>query len=75
MSLFGRILSSPYPDICTLGTINVMSPSPSNEQFIQRNLRYNFTVNMLDGGFFGFALGLTKASNRISETTVCKLLA
>ena len=57
MSLFGRILSSPYPDICTLGTINVMSPSPSNEQYIQRNLRYNFTVNMLDGGFFGFALG------------------
>ena len=32
-------------------------PPPSNEQFIQRNLRYNFTVNMLDGGFFGLALG------------------
>ncbi len=29
----------------------------SNEQFIRRNLRYNFTVNMLDGGFFGFAFG------------------
>ena len=33
-------------------------PSPSsNEQYIQRNLRFNFTVNILDGGFFGFALG------------------
>ncbi|MFL7870509.1 MAG: MFS transporter [Anaerolineales bacterium] len=34
-----------------------MSLPLSNENFIQRNLRYNFTVNMLDGGFFGFALG------------------
>ena len=34
-----------------------MSLPPSNEQFIRRNLRHNFTVNMLDGGFFGFALG------------------
>jgi len=33
-------------------------PIPSSsEQFIQRNLRFNFTVNILDGGFFGFALG------------------
>lgn len=29
----------------------------SNEQFIQHNLRFNFTVNILDGGFFGLALG------------------
>ena len=34
-----------------------MSLPPSNEQFIRRNFRYNFTVNILDGGFFGFALG------------------
>ncbi len=34
-----------------------MPLSPSNGQFIQRNLRYNFTVNLLDGGFFGLALG------------------
>ena len=34
-----------------------MSIPPSNEQFIQRNLRYNFTINILDGGFFGLALG------------------
>jgi len=27
------------------------------EQDIRKNLRYNFTVNLLDGGFFGFALG------------------
>ena len=33
-------------------------PLPSsNEQLIQRNLRFNFTVNLLDGGFFGLALG------------------
>jgi MFS family permease len=33
-------------------------PSPSSrEQFVQQNLRYNFTVNLLDGGFFGLALG------------------
>jgi MFS family permease len=31
--------------------------SPTKEQFIQRNLRYNFAVNILDGGFFGLALG------------------
>lgn len=24
---------------------------------ISRNLRYNFIVNLLDGGFFGFAMG------------------
>jgi len=40
-----------------LGTIQAMSPPHPNEQFIQRNLRNNFTVNMLDGGFFGMALG------------------
>jgi MFS family permease len=34
-----------------------MSPSPSNEQFVQHNLRFNFTINLLDGGFFGLALG------------------
>lgn len=34
-----------------------MQLPPSKEQFIQSNLRFNFTVNILDGGFFGFALG------------------
>ena len=34
----------------------MLSPS-SREQFVQQNLRYNFIVNLLDGGFFGFALG------------------
>lgn len=34
-----------------------MSPSPSHESFIERNLRFNLTVNLLDGGFFGMALG------------------
>jgi MFS family permease len=34
-----------------------MSLPDSNQQFIQRNLRYNFTINVLDGGFFGLALG------------------
>jgi MFS family permease len=27
------------------------------QQFVQRNLKFNFIVGMLDGGFFGFALG------------------
>lgn len=34
-----------------------MSLLPSNGQFIRNNLRFNFAVNLLDGGFFGFALG------------------
>jgi MFS family permease len=34
----------------------MQSTSP-NKQFIQKNFRYNLTVNLLDGGFFGFALG------------------
>lgn len=56
MSLFDRdVVCLPYPGICTLGTIQAMPPS--NEQFIHRNLRYNFTINLLDGGFFGLALG------------------
>src|SRR5512138_1362438 len=25
---------------------------------LQRNLRHNFIVNLLDGGFFGFAIGI-----------------
>ncbi len=37
--------------------MQAMSPSPSNEPFIRAHLRFNFTVNLLDGGFFGFALG------------------
>ncbi len=34
-----------------------MSPSPSHDSFIERNLRFNLAVNLLDGGFFGMALG------------------
>ncbi|MGB7875650.1 MAG: MFS transporter [Anaerolineales bacterium] len=34
-----------------------MSRPRSNDQFIRRNLHFNLTVNLLDGGFFGFALG------------------
>jgi len=34
-----------------------MSLSTSDEQFIEKNLRFNFTVNLLDGGFFGLAFG------------------
>ena len=46
-----------YSDSSTLGTIQSMSIPTSNEQFIQSNLRFNFTINILDGGFFGLALG------------------
>ena len=38
-------------------TIQTMSLPLSNEQSVQSNLRFNFTVNILDGGFFGLALG------------------
>jgi MFS family permease len=34
-----------------------MLPFTKVEQFIRKHLRYNVTVNMLDGGFFGLALG------------------
>ncbi|HEY2979937.1 MAG TPA: hypothetical protein VGJ22_02045, partial [Anaerolineales bacterium] len=27
------------------------------ESYVRRNLRFNFIIGMLDGGFFGFALG------------------
>ena len=34
-----------------------MSESDLNEIFLRRHLRFNLTVNLLDGGFFGFAFG------------------
>ena len=34
-----------------------MLPMTKVEQFIRRHLRYNVIVNMLDGGFFGVAIG------------------
>src|SRR5210317_1853811 len=34
-----------------------MLPLTKVEQFTRKHLRYNVTVNLLDGGFFGFALG------------------
>lgn len=34
-----------------------MLPLSKVEQFTRRHLRYNVTVNLIDGGFFGFALG------------------
>ncbi|MFZ5819566.1 MAG: MFS transporter [Chloroflexota bacterium] len=34
-----------------------MSHASTNEQFIHKNLRFNLAVNLLDGGFFGLALG------------------
>ncbi|HLO34391.1 MAG TPA: MFS transporter [Anaerolineales bacterium] len=34
-----------------------MLPLTKVEQFIRKHLRYNVTVNLLDGGFFGFAIG------------------
>ena len=42
----------PCPDMRTFGTIQAMPLPSSNEQFTQRNLRFNLTVNLLDGGFF-----------------------
>jgi len=34
-----------------------MLPLSKVEQFIRKHLRYNVTVNLMDGGFFGLALG------------------
>jgi len=34
-----------------------MLPLTKVEQFIRRHLRHNVTVNLMDGGFFGLALG------------------
>ncbi len=34
-----------------------MSQEHNHAAFLARYLRFNFTVNLLDGGFFGFALG------------------
>src|SRR5215213_9677558 len=35
----------------------MMLPLTKVEQFTRKHLRYNIKVNMLDGGFFGLALG------------------
>src|SRR6266508_5826656 len=34
-----------------------MLPMKKVEQFIRKHLRYNVAVNLLDGGFFGVAIG------------------
>src|SRR5512141_508294 len=35
----------------------MMLPMTKVEQFIRKQLRYNIAVNLLDGGFFGAAIG------------------
>jgi MFS family permease len=39
-----------------------MLPLTSVEQFVRRHLRHNVTVNLLDGGFFGLAIGFVSFS-------------
>ena len=39
-----------------------MLPLTQVEQFTRKHLRHNVKVNMLDGGFFGFAIGLASFS-------------
>src|SRR5215207_8894700 len=39
-----------------------MLPLTKVEQFIRKHLRYNVTVNLMDGGFFGLALGFASFS-------------
>src|SRR5512141_1048536 len=39
-----------------------MLPLTQVEQFTQKHLRYNVFFNMLDGGFFGFAIGFASFS-------------
>jgi len=42
-----------------------MLPLSKVERFIRRHLRYNVTVNLLDGGFFGVAIGFASFSTII----------
>lgn len=44
-------------EVAQQGTIQTMTTALSNDPFNERNLRFNLTVNLLDGGFFGLALG------------------
>src|SRR5512138_2085514 len=39
-----------------------MLPLSKVEQFTRKHLRYNVTVNLLDGGFFGMAIGFVSFS-------------
>src|SRR5512132_2598121 len=39
-----------------------MLPLTTVEQFVRKHLRHNVTVNLLDGGFFGLALGFVSFS-------------
>lgn len=39
-----------------------MLPFTQVEQFIRRHLRHNVTVNLMDGGFFGLAIGFVSFS-------------
>jgi MFS family permease len=39
-----------------------MLPLTQVEQFTRKHLRHNVTVNMIDGGFFGFAIGFASFS-------------
>src|SRR5687768_18391669 len=39
-----------------------MLPLTTVEQFTRKHLRYNVTVNLLDGGFFGVAIGFVSFS-------------
>src|SRR6266498_5130609 len=39
-----------------------MLPLSKVEQFSRKHLRYNVTVNLIDGGFFGLALGFASFS-------------
>src|SRR5512132_4220458 len=39
-----------------------MLPLTSVEQFVRRHLRHNVIVNLLDGGFFGLAIGFASFS-------------
>jgi MFS family permease len=46
----------PKAAACQDDKIGSVLPSPP-EEHVRRHLRFNFVIGMLDGGFFGFALG------------------
>src|ERR671923_2278335 len=43
-----------------------MLPLTKVEQFSRKHLRYNITVNLMDGGFFGLAIGFASFGTILS---------
>src|SRR5512146_893063 len=47
---------------CRLSSGRMLPMLSPVEAFVRRNLRFNFTIGMLDGGFFGLGMGFASFS-------------